>query len=245
MAHEIPKQNEIDFEPALEKVYGEDSIVEMFANSLEIIERAEPELITFLKQLEIDIKPALEKVYGEDKVDEIVIRFDANEVTYKRSEWNKITLAYCCSIHKSQGSEFKMVILPMVKNYHRMLRRDLTYTAITRASELLILCGEPQAFHESVMKSSADRLTTLKERIMGEEESIEVPTDENATKITVVPESKEPVSSVTDQPVQLSMDQENESPQNGLPKEYKLTISKVNNEEVDPMIGMEGVTPYQ
>ena len=181
----------------------------------------------------------------EDKVDEIVIRFDANEVTYKRSEWNKITLAYCCSIHKSQGSEFKMVILPMVKNYHRMLRRDLTYTAITRASELLILCGEPQAFHESVMKSSADRLTTLKERIMGEEESIKSPTDENATKITVVPESKEPVSSVTDQPVQLSMDQENESPQNGLPKEYKLTISKVNNEEVDPMIGMEGVTPYQ
>lgn len=71
MAHEIPKQNEIDFEPALEKVYGEDSIVEMFANSLEIIERAEPELITFLKQLEIDIKPALEKVYGEDKVDEM------------------------------------------------------------------------------------------------------------------------------------------------------------------------------
>ena len=71
MAHEIPKQNEIDFEPALEKVYGEDSIVEMFANSLEIIERAEPELKTFLKQLEIDIKPALEKVYGEDKVDEM------------------------------------------------------------------------------------------------------------------------------------------------------------------------------
>src|SRR5699024_5431088 len=107
---------------------------------------------------------------SEDKVDELVIQFDANEVTYKRNEWNKITLAYCCSIHKSQGSEFKMVILPMVQNYGRMLRRDLLYTAITRSSELLILCGENSAFQECVMKSSATRLTTLKERLIEEKD---------------------------------------------------------------------------
>ncbi len=71
MVYETPKQLEIDFKPSLEKVYGEDKVVEMFANTLEIIERAGSERTTSLKQLEIDIKPALEKVYGEDKVDEM------------------------------------------------------------------------------------------------------------------------------------------------------------------------------
>lgn len=107
---------------------------------------------------------------SEDKVDELVIQFDANEVTYKRNEWNKITLSYCCSIHKSQGSEFQMVILPMVHQYQRMLQRNLLYTAVTRSKEMLILLGEPQAYQTCVSHESATRLTTLKERINGTEE---------------------------------------------------------------------------
>ncbi|WP_368739899.1 SF1B family DNA helicase RecD2 [Enterococcus casseliflavus] len=106
---------------------------------------------------------------SEDKVDELVIQFDANEVTYKRNEWNKITLSYCCSIHKSQGSEFQMVILPMVHQYQRMLQRNLLYTAVTRSKEMLILLGEPQAYQTCVNHESATRLTTLKERINGTE----------------------------------------------------------------------------
>ncbi|MBF8807432.1 MAG: ATP-dependent RecD-like DNA helicase [Enterococcus lacertideformus] len=102
---------------------------------------------------------------SEDKVDELVIQFDANEVTYKRNEWNKITLSYCCSIHKSQGSEFKMVILPMVHQYQRMLQRNLLYTAVTRSKELLILLGEEQAYATCVANESASRRTTLKKRI--------------------------------------------------------------------------------
>lgn len=103
---------------------------------------------------------------SEDKVDELVIQFDANEVSYKRNEWNKITLSYCCSIHKSQGSEFKMVILPMVHQFQRMLQRNLLYTAITRSKEILILLGEEQAYQTCVAHESASRLTTLKERIL-------------------------------------------------------------------------------
>lgn len=102
---------------------------------------------------------------SEDKVDELVIQFDNNEVTYKRNEWNKITLSYCCSIHKAQGSEFKMVILPMVHQYQRMLQRNLLYTAVTRSKELLILLGEVPAFQTCVAHESASRLTMLKERI--------------------------------------------------------------------------------
>ncbi len=96
---------------------------------------------------------------SEDKVDELVIQFDANEVTYKRNEWNKITLSYCCSIHKSQGSEFKMVILPMVHQYQRMLQRNLLYTAVTRSKELLILLGEEHAYATCVANESASRMT--------------------------------------------------------------------------------------
>ncbi len=104
---------------------------------------------------------------SEDKIDELTIRFDANEVTYKRNEWNKITLSYCCSIHKSQGSEFQMVIMPMVHQYQRMLQRNLLYTAVTRSKDMLILLGEPQAYQTCVVNESAIRLTTLKERING------------------------------------------------------------------------------
>lgn len=101
----------------------------------------------------------------EDKVDELIIQFDSQEVTYPRNEWQQITLAYCCSIHKSQGSEFKMVILPMVRQYSRMLQRNLLYTAVTRSKEILILLGEVQAFVSCVQNEAANRLTTLDKRI--------------------------------------------------------------------------------
>ncbi|MHC5217017.1 SF1B family DNA helicase RecD2 [Enterococcus sp. LJL128] len=102
---------------------------------------------------------------SEDKVDELVLQFDATEVSYKRNEWNKITLSYCCSIHKAQGSEFKMVILPIVKQYYRMLQRNLLYTAVTRSKDLLILLGETSAFQECVSRESASRKTLLSNRI--------------------------------------------------------------------------------
>lgn len=102
-----------------------------------------------------------------DKVDELTIEFDSGEVQYSRNEWNKITLSYCCSIHKSQGSEFKMVILPMVHQYHRMLQRNLLYTAITRSKELLILMGETDAFEQCVHSQSIIRKTSLRARILG------------------------------------------------------------------------------
>src|SRR5699024_11095279 len=80
---------------------------------------------------------------------------------------NRLTLAYCMSIHKSQGSEFKMVILPMVGQYNRMLQRNLLYTAVTRAADMLILLGEPNAFAACVTNLSVNRHTTLTMRIQG------------------------------------------------------------------------------
>ncbi|AND41611.1 ATP-dependent RecD-like DNA helicase [Cytobacillus oceanisediminis] len=101
-----------------------------------------------------------------EKQDMIVVSFDGAEATYTRQDLNQITHAYCCSVHKSQGSEFPIVILPIVKSYYRMLRRNLLYTAITRSRQFLILCGEEDALKIGVERADEQaRLTTLSEKL--------------------------------------------------------------------------------
>ncbi|WP_247950310.1 SF1B family DNA helicase RecD2 [Streptococcus constellatus] len=108
-----------------------------------------------------DLLPAK---YADSKQDELTINFDGNEIVYQRSEWYKIRLAYAMSIHKSQGSEFPVVILPITSSSHRMLQRNLIYTAITRAKSKLILLGEKSAFAFAVQNTGTTRKTYLKER---------------------------------------------------------------------------------
>lgn len=101
-----------------------------------------------------------------EKQDLVVVSFDGIEVTYSRQDLSQITHAYCCSIHKSQGSEFPIVILPVVKSYYRMLKRNLLYTAVTRSKQFLILCGEEEAFKLGVARSDdGSRQTTLMEKL--------------------------------------------------------------------------------
>lgn len=95
-----------------------------------------------------------------EKQDMVVISFEGNEVTYTRQELNQITLAYCCSVHKSQGSEFPIVILPVSRSYYRMLRRKLIYTAITRSKQFLILCGEVDALRIGVQRADEENRQT-------------------------------------------------------------------------------------
>ena len=124
-----------------------------------------------------DLLPAK---YTESKQDELTINFDGNEISYQRSEWYKIRLAYAMSIHKSQGSEFPVVILPITRSSHRMLQRNLVYTAITRAKSKLILLGEKAAFDYAVKNTGTARKTYLIERfgdIEGSQELIHTPVD--------------------------------------------------------------------
>jgi exodeoxyribonuclease V alpha subunit len=101
-----------------------------------------------------------------EKTDMVVISFEGNEVTYTRQDLGQITLAYCCSVHKSQGSEFPIVILPVSRSYYRMLRRKLIYTAITRSKQFLILCGEEDALRMGVERADEEnRQTTLCEKL--------------------------------------------------------------------------------
>ena len=80
------------------------------------------------------------------------VRFDRLEVPYKRSQLNQIALSYACSVHKAQGSEFPIVIFPVLHAYRRMLQRNLIYTGITRSKSYLILCGELRALSFGVSR---------------------------------------------------------------------------------------------
>jgi exodeoxyribonuclease V alpha subunit len=101
-----------------------------------------------------------------EKQDMVIVSFEGNEVTYTKQDLGQITHAYCCSIHKSQGSEFPIVVLPVLKSYYRMLRRNLLYTAVTRSKRFLILCGEEDALKIGVQRADEQaRQTSLKERL--------------------------------------------------------------------------------
>ena len=155
-----------------------------------------------------DIGEIISIIYAKEnteKQDMIYISFEGNEVEYTRQELNQITHAYCCSVHKSQGSEFPIVILPITRSYYRMLQRNLIYTAITRSKQSLIICGEEDALRMGVARADEmQRQTTLCQKLQ--------------ESITIVTQPEEDLS-------------------NELSYEEKLM-------QVNPMVGMENVTPY-
>ena len=157
-----------------------------------------------------------------EKQDQIVVSFEGNEVTYARQDLSQLTHAYCCSVHKSQGSEFPIVILPVVKSYFRMLRRNLLYTAITRSQQFLILCGEEDAFRRGIEKGDdLQRNTTLCVKL-----------SETLPESTGVESSEAEIGGINTENVTS----------NEQPKEVE-DFAKVLM-KVDPMIGMENLTPY-
>ncbi|MDW0109026.1 SF1B family DNA helicase RecD2 [Sporosarcina aquimarina] len=163
-----------------------------------------------------------------EKKDLMVVSFDGIEVTYERSDLNQLTLAYCCSIHKSQGSEFPTVIMPVVRSHRKMLRRNLLYTGITRAKNFLILCGSPTEFNDGIARmDERERQTTLKQRLRGESPEVIVEKTNDEVDSTVTVE----VSTESDQSRQTT-------------KQLPQILSMETVLEVDPMVGMNGETPY-
>jgi len=99
----------------------------------------------------------------------MIIDYDGTIVSYNPKDFNNITLGYAISVHKSQGGEFKLVIMPFVPSYKRMLYNKLIYTGVTRAKEKLILIGDINSFKIGVLNDLPDnRKTSLKEFLMDE-----------------------------------------------------------------------------
>lgn len=87
-------------------------------------------------------------------------------VTYEKNELNELTLAYASSVHKSQGSEYKVIIIPLSTSHYIMLQRNLLYTAITRAKQKVIIVGSKKALMTAIQSNRTQkRYTLLAERL--------------------------------------------------------------------------------
>lgn len=173
--------------------------------------------------------------YGKDrsdKTDTLFIDFDGNEIELPRNEWSNITLAYCCSIHKSQGSEFPIVIMPMLSEYGIMLQRNLLYTGVTRAKQALILLGEHQAFLRSACTKPAHRQTYLAQRLL---QILDEP--------TVSVEKKQGATYHVDDESLASKDKIDFQVQELGASSFELTLENALSGEINPMIGMDELTP--
>lgn len=165
--------------------------------------------------------------YTESKQDEIVMTFDGSQVTYPRNEWLKITLAYAMSIHKSQGSEFQVVILPLTRQSGRLLQRNLIYTAVTRSKSKLIMLGEYSAFDYAIKHVGDRRKTYLMQRFRySNKESQLLHTHQNQLESSAISKAR---SSIINTPE--SMDGA-AKPQ----EDCRLTVN--NFLSIDPMIGL-------
>ena len=100
---------------------------------------------------------------------ELTISFDERDIVYERSELDEVVLAYATTIHKSQGSEYPIVVLPFMMTHFVMLQRNLLYTAVTRAKRALVLVGERKAISYAIRNQKPnERNTRLHMRLKGE-----------------------------------------------------------------------------
>ncbi len=112
------------------------------------------------------IESIVSAIKSKSKKNEVIVNFFGNRVTYLPKDLKNIMHGYAISVHKSQGGEFKMVIMPISSSFRRMLYNKLIYTAVTRAKEKLIIVGDPQAFIYGIKNDYVEnRKTGLKEMI--------------------------------------------------------------------------------
>lgn len=98
---------------------------------------------------------------------EVVITFDGRDITYDVNELDEIALSYAMTIHKSQGSEYPVVIIPLITQHYAMLQKNLVYTAITRGKGLVILVGQKKALAIAVKNNKATkRWSMLEDRLV-------------------------------------------------------------------------------
>ena len=102
----------------------------------------------------------------EKKGGGMVVDYDGRRVDYDTAELDELTLAYAISVHKSQGSEYPAVILPLLTQHYILLQRNLLYTAITRGKQLVIIVGSTRAVEIALANDTPrQRLSGLSRRL--------------------------------------------------------------------------------
>ncbi|BDR56156.1 hypothetical protein KIMC2_07180 [Xylocopilactobacillus apis] len=175
---------------------------------------------------EIGIVKSVARVRG--RVETRVLFDNDHEIVYEPDDLNQLTLAYAISIHKAQGSEFKTVIVTMNGRFDTMLRRNLLYTAVTRAREHLYLVGDLATFIRAAGLPSIIRTTGLVQRL-----------DQKFEEDQDIPSISKEMQKVI--PVKSELIEKKEPQINNQPKTYTLTPENYQN--IDPMIGMSDISP--
>ena len=139
----------------------------------------------------------VEHVSMEDRT--LFVRFDDNLVEYEASELDEVTLAYATTIHKAQGSEYPIVVIPVLMTHFVMLQRNLIYTGITRAKKICVLIGQPKALAYTIRNLTVTkRNTKLKERLRGEIDASTAPMP-HIGKTYAMPEEQALMAAESDQ----------------------------------------------
>lgn len=145
--------------------------------------------------------------------------FDGREISFSKKDLFDLTRAYAITIHKAQGSEFPLVILSLTMQNYVMLKRNLLYTAVTRAEKNLVLIGDPRAYVMALNTSGNDRQTGLSQKLQ----------EQLGAVSQTIPEKKVETPKV---------DEHLEEP-----KDYLLTSELIYAGKIDPMIGMADIKP--
>jgi exodeoxyribonuclease V alpha subunit len=97
---------------------------------------------------------------------EVWVNFEGNNVAYEFSDLDELTLAYAMSVHKSQGSEYPVVVVPLLTQHYMLLQRNLLYTAITRAKKMVVIVGTRKAIAMAVKNNKVTaRWSALQDRL--------------------------------------------------------------------------------
>ena len=97
---------------------------------------------------------------------QIAVNFEGRVLTYEYSELDELELAYAISVHKSQGSEYPAVVIPILTQHYILLQRNLIYTAITRGRDLVVMVGTRKALAIGINNDKTQkRFTYLKHRL--------------------------------------------------------------------------------
>ncbi len=106
----------------------------------------------------------ISKVDTEER--ELTVNFDGREVVYDVTELDELSLAYATTIHKAQGSEYPIVVMPFTMSHYVMLQRNLLYTGVTRAKKILVIIGEKKALSFAIRnETTTARNTKLSQRL--------------------------------------------------------------------------------
>jgi exodeoxyribonuclease V alpha subunit len=98
---------------------------------------------------------------------ELIISFDGRDVNYEFNELDEVALAYATTIHKSQGSEYSAVVIPLATQHFNLLQKNLVYTGVTRGKKLVVIIGQAKALAIAVHnRQSKSRLTNLEQRLV-------------------------------------------------------------------------------